>query len=265
MSPGGNRVFVTGHVQSQAVTAEYGTVAYNATTGARLWARRYAGPGATSLAVSPDRTKVYVTGESHFNYGTLAYSARTGTRLWARFYGGRRSNDVAYSVAVSPGGTRARHRVQPRAAAGSNPITPRSPTAPAAPSCGPGATTAPATRQLTTSACGGRSRQRQGVRHRDQLGRQRHRGRLRHRRLQRPHRRPAVGQAVQRPGQRHRPRHGRWPRAAAGYSSPAAAQGPLQATTTPPSPTTADRTPEQPRQASGPRQKQPGRGLIHPA
>jgi outer membrane protein assembly factor BamB len=105
VSPGGNRVFVTGHVQSQAVTAEYGTVAYNATTGARLWARRFAGMAAASIAVSPDRTKVYVTGASHFNYGTVAYSARTGTRLWARFYGGRRSDDRAYSVAVSPGGT----------------------------------------------------------------------------------------------------------------------------------------------------------------
>src|SRR5262249_55404248 len=43
MSPGGNRVFVTGYVQSKLATAEYGTVAYNATTGVRLWARTYAG------------------------------------------------------------------------------------------------------------------------------------------------------------------------------------------------------------------------------
>jgi outer membrane protein assembly factor BamB len=97
-------VFVTGHVQSEAVTAEYGTVAYNATTGARLWARRYAGSGATAIAVSPDLKKMYVTGQSHFNFGTLAYSARTGTLLWARFYGGRRSYDLAHSVAVSTGG-----------------------------------------------------------------------------------------------------------------------------------------------------------------
>ena len=105
VSPGGNRVFVTGEVQSKQITAEYGTVAYNATTGARLWARRYAGQGATSIAVSPDLTKVYVTGESHGNYGTVAYSARTGGRLWARFYGGRRSFEFANAVAVSPGGT----------------------------------------------------------------------------------------------------------------------------------------------------------------
>jgi WD40 repeat protein len=105
VSPGGNRVFVTGEVQSKQITAEYGTVAYNATTGALLWARRYAGQGATSIAVSPDLAKVYVTGESHGDYGTLAYSARTGARLWARFYGGRRSLEFAKSVAVRPGGT----------------------------------------------------------------------------------------------------------------------------------------------------------------
>jgi WD40 repeat protein len=105
VSPGGNRVFVTGLVQSQAATAEYGTVAYNATTGARLWARRYAGSGATALATSPDLKKVYVTGESHFHYGTLAYSARSGALLWARFYGSRRPSGGAGSVAVSPGGT----------------------------------------------------------------------------------------------------------------------------------------------------------------
>jgi len=87
VSPGGNRVFVTGHVQSKAYFGEYGTVAYNATTGARLWARRYAGRGATALAVSPDLTKVYVTGQSHGDYTTLAYSARTGARLWVRRYG----------------------------------------------------------------------------------------------------------------------------------------------------------------------------------
>jgi outer membrane protein assembly factor BamB len=105
-SPGGNRVFVTGEVQSEAVTAEYGTVAYNATTGARLWARRYTGRGATAIAVSPDLTRVYVTGESHFDYTTLAYSARAGARLWVKRYnGGGKYADFANSVAVSPGGT----------------------------------------------------------------------------------------------------------------------------------------------------------------
>jgi outer membrane protein assembly factor BamB len=106
VSPGGNRVFVSGIVQSEAVTAEYGTVAYNATTGARLWSRRFAGRGATSIAASPDMSRVYVTGMSHFDYTTLAYSARTGTRLWLKRYnGGKDSADSANSLAVSSSGT----------------------------------------------------------------------------------------------------------------------------------------------------------------
>jgi WD40 repeat protein len=104
VSPGGNRVFVTGHVTSKANTGQYGTVAYNAATGAQLWARRYTGLGGKSIAASPDGTRVYVTGESHSHYGTLAYSARTGAQLWARFYGVVNAS-YANSVAVSPRGT----------------------------------------------------------------------------------------------------------------------------------------------------------------
>jgi len=209
VSPGGNRVFVTGQVQSKTANAQYGTVAYNATTGARLWARRYAGSGATSIAVSPDLAKVYVTGESHFNYGTVAYSARTGARLWARFYGGHRSDDRAYSVAVSPGGTVLVTGSSRGFAAGLNADYATVAYSPGrCPAVGP-AVRRPRRRH---SACGGRSGQREGVRHGDQLGRERHPERLRHRGLQRPHRGPAVGQAVQRPGaaagSRRRRRHG---------------------------------------------------------
>lgn len=90
VSPGGNRVFVTGYVQSKLATAEYGTVAYNARTGARLWARFYGShrriDGASSVAVSPGG-RVVVTGTSHGYdyYATVAYSP-AGRQLWARRY-----------------------------------------------------------------------------------------------------------------------------------------------------------------------------------
>ena len=47
----------------------YATVAYNAATGARLWAKRGNGPGngldiPTSVAVSPGGSTLYVTGSS---------------------------------------------------------------------------------------------------------------------------------------------------------------------------------------------------------
>jgi hypothetical protein len=85
VSPGGTRVFVTGSSQgARSVFAlDYATVAYNAATGTRLWAQRYNGPGnsydvATSLAVSPCGTRVFVTGISvgratGFDYATVAY------------------------------------------------------------------------------------------------------------------------------------------------------------------------------------------------
>ena len=118
VSPGGTRVFVTG--TSQGATSHYdsATVAYSAATGAQLWARRYNGPGngddhAYSVAVSPDGTRVFVTGTSEgvghsaFGYATVAYNAATGAQLWARRYNGpANGSDYALSVAVSPGGTR---------------------------------------------------------------------------------------------------------------------------------------------------------------
>jgi len=69
-SPDGSRVFVTGWSKGTIPNSfEYATVAYDEATGARLWARRYGGPSklrnfARADAVSPDGTKVFVTGAS---------------------------------------------------------------------------------------------------------------------------------------------------------------------------------------------------------
>ena len=117
VSPGGARVFVTGTSQGVASHYDFVTVAYSAATGAQLWGRRYNGPGngddhAYSVAVSPDGARVFVTGTSEgvghsaFGYATVAYNAVTGAQLWARRYNGPGKGGVAWSVAVSPGGTR---------------------------------------------------------------------------------------------------------------------------------------------------------------
>ena len=85
--------------------------------GSQLWVTYYNGPGngfdaASSVAVSPGGSRVFVTGESQgtrsgLDYATVAYSAATGARLWAaRYNGPGNGNDAASSVAVSPRGPR---------------------------------------------------------------------------------------------------------------------------------------------------------------
>ncbi|HXB47116.1 MAG TPA: PQQ-binding-like beta-propeller repeat protein [Streptosporangiaceae bacterium] len=80
-----------GHALRAGSSASAGQVA----SGARLWFRRYNGPepswnSASSVAVSRDGTRVFVTGTSGKrganNYATVAYSAATGRKVWARRY-----------------------------------------------------------------------------------------------------------------------------------------------------------------------------------
>lgn len=64
----------------------FATIAYDSTTGARLWVTRYNGPAnstdrANSVAVSPTGEQVFVTGYSAsvilgYDYATVAYSGR---------------------------------------------------------------------------------------------------------------------------------------------------------------------------------------------
>jgi DNA-binding beta-propeller fold protein YncE len=82
-SPDGGTVFVTGSTSGIHGSA-YLTIAYNATTGGRLWLARHTGPGnnpdeATAAALSPDGSTLYVTGQSwragwSSDYATVAYS-----------------------------------------------------------------------------------------------------------------------------------------------------------------------------------------------
>jgi DNA-binding beta-propeller fold protein YncE len=86
VSPDGTRVFVTGHEATTGYAFDYATLAYDASSGARLWLAKYNGPArredhARGLVVSPDGGKVYVTGHSRgrrtgVDYATLAYATR---------------------------------------------------------------------------------------------------------------------------------------------------------------------------------------------
>ena len=118
MSPDGLKVFVTGYSDGAAGDSDYATAAYNADTGASFWLRRYDGPDhrydvAKSLAVSPDGSRVFVTGYSpgvgidNSDYATLAYDATTGAELWLQRYSQTETSvDSAFSIAVSPDGSR---------------------------------------------------------------------------------------------------------------------------------------------------------------
>ena len=114
VSPDGSKVFVTG--QAGGSDYDWGTVAYDAATGTQLWAKRYDGPahspeGANALGVSPDGSKLFVTGPSagsgsDFDYATVAYDAATGTQLWVTRYNGPANfEDSAKALGVSPDGS----------------------------------------------------------------------------------------------------------------------------------------------------------------
>jgi DNA-binding beta-propeller fold protein YncE len=118
VSPDGTKVFVAGRALATTTGADILVVAYNSSTGAKLWSARYSGPGANSdsaqfVAVSPDGTKVFVTGSSYGgattrnDYATIAYNASNGAKLWsARYNGPGNGEDTPYWMAVSPDGTK---------------------------------------------------------------------------------------------------------------------------------------------------------------
>jgi hypothetical protein len=118
VSPDGSKVFVTGTSRGAGSFFDYATVAYNTSTGAKLWVKRYTGPGhgidsPNALEVSPSGSRVFVAGSSDGSgtgggdYATLAYNASTGARLWVRRYNGPANGfDEVRALQVSPSGSR---------------------------------------------------------------------------------------------------------------------------------------------------------------
>jgi hypothetical protein len=83
VSPEGSSVFVTGQTDG----GDYGTIAYDASTGAGRWKARFGtrrgSDLANAFAVSPDGSTVFVTGAVMVRtglaaFGTLAYASGIG-------------------------------------------------------------------------------------------------------------------------------------------------------------------------------------------
>jgi outer membrane protein assembly factor BamB len=94
VSADGARVFVTGAGFLPEYRTAFATVAYDAATGAVSWMHRDedgAYDVATSIAMSPDGARVFVTGRSSGEDGrisavTISLDAGTGTELWRTRY-----------------------------------------------------------------------------------------------------------------------------------------------------------------------------------
>lgn len=119
VDPSGERIYITGSAWGGAPAEggsqyDYTTIAYDR-TGNQLWNARYNSPGNSSdnpwaIGVSPDGSRVFVTGGSHngapghWDFGTVAYDALTGQQLWTTRHDATTS-DRAWSLAVSPDGS----------------------------------------------------------------------------------------------------------------------------------------------------------------
>lgn len=118
LSPDNKRVYVTGYSPGEGTFNDYATIAYDTATGVAIWTARYDSPGhwfdnGKYLAISPDGSRLFVTGDSNadgsdsnYDYLTIAYDAATGEQLWTARYDFAGGQEEVHGIAVSPDGNR---------------------------------------------------------------------------------------------------------------------------------------------------------------
>ena len=110
VNPDGSSVYVTGSTFRN--TLDYVTIAYGAADGSWAWTKHFDGrmdaiDDAAANAVSPDGSRVFVTGTSEndksgADYLTVAFASATGAKVWAERYGPRDAGAAAL-VAIPTG------------------------------------------------------------------------------------------------------------------------------------------------------------------
>jgi hypothetical protein len=117
VSPDNSKLFAVGYGTASVDGRDYVLWELNATNCHRIWkAVAYNGPGngddtPTAIGVSPDGSKVFVTGYSQgasdgYDYATIAYDTTTGKTVWIRRFDGPVSgDDRARALGVSPDGS----------------------------------------------------------------------------------------------------------------------------------------------------------------
>jgi len=111
VSPDGNYVYIAGYTKSFGAGDYDGFLAKYSSGGSMVWDELWGGAGSDAahcVAVSPNGNYVYIAGTGSFGAGGgdgfLAKYSSGGGKVWDRLWGGA-YEDVAYGVAVSPGGT----------------------------------------------------------------------------------------------------------------------------------------------------------------
>jgi hypothetical protein len=113
----GSRVYVGGDTIGPDGSSDMAVIAYDAATGTQQWASRwnasYGPDSALALAIHPNGSLVYATGEAwaspehSTDLGVAAFTAVSGALLWTAAYNGAGSYyDVGRAIAVHPNGTR---------------------------------------------------------------------------------------------------------------------------------------------------------------
>jgi outer membrane protein assembly factor BamB len=107
---GGAKVFVTGTSEGGATGTDHATVAYQISSGTKIWESRFdgiAGADDSARAIAIAGKKVFVTGSQEGlgtgrDYMTVAYRAGTGVELWAKRYGEAGNGyDSAHAIATA--------------------------------------------------------------------------------------------------------------------------------------------------------------------